>query len=73
MITKELRELSIAELDQKLRDQRAELVGLRLKKTSGQVENTARFGDLRRDIARLETLKNQKVRAAAVPAVAAAK
>ena len=65
MITKELRELSIAELDIKLRAQRSELVGLRLKKTAGQVENTARFGDLRRDIARLETLKNQKNRAAA--------
>jgi large subunit ribosomal protein L29 len=71
MITKEQRELSLAELDSKLREQRAELVGLRLKKAAGQVENTARFGDLRRDIARLETLKNQKIRAAAIPAAAA--
>ena len=68
MITKEQRELSLAELDSKLREQRAELVGLRLKKAAGQVENTARFGELRHEIARMETLKGQKIRAAAVPA-----
>jgi len=65
MISKELRELSLVELDRKLREQRNELVGLRLKKAAGQVENTARFGEIRHEIARMETLKGQKVRAAA--------
>ena len=67
MISKELRELSPAELVSKLREQRDELVGLRLKQAASQVENTARFRDLRRQIARLETLRRQKS-LAAVPA-----
>ena len=60
MISKELRELSPVELDRKLHEQRDELVGLHLKKSSGQVENPARFRQLRREIARLETLKTQR-------------
>ena len=46
MISKELKELSIAELDRKMLEQRAELTGLHLKKSSGQVENPARFREL---------------------------
>jgi len=60
MLSKEIRELPPVELDRKLREQHDELVGLRLKQSSGQVENTARFKQLRRDIARLETLKRQR-------------
>lgn len=60
MISKELRELSIGELDRKLVENRAEYVSLRLKQSSSQVENPARFRQLRREIARLETLKTQK-------------
>ncbi len=68
MITKEMRELSSVELDRKLREQRDELVGLRLKQTSGQVENPARFRQLRREIARMETLKRQQPAQSAKPA-----
>ncbi len=60
MISKELKELPPVELDRKLREQHDELVGLRLKQSSGQVENTSRFKELRRDIARLETIKRQR-------------
>ena len=60
MLSKEIRELPPVELDRKLREQHDELVGLRLKQSSGQVENTARFKALRKDIARLETLKRQR-------------
>jgi large subunit ribosomal protein L29 len=60
MLSKEIRELPPVELDRKLREQHDELVGLRLKQSSGQVENTCRFKQLRRDIARLETLKRQR-------------
>ncbi|HTB64003.1 MAG TPA: 50S ribosomal protein L29 [Opitutales bacterium] len=60
MISKELKELPPVELDRKLTERRDELVGLRLKQSSGQVENTARFGELRREIARMETLKRQR-------------
>jgi large subunit ribosomal protein L29 len=60
MISKEFKELPPVELDRKLIEQRAELVGLRLKQSSGQVENPSRFRSLRRDIARLQTLKRQR-------------
>jgi large subunit ribosomal protein L29 len=60
MLSKEIRELPPVELDRKLREQHDELCGLRLKQSSGQVENTCRFKELRRNIARLETLKRQR-------------
>jgi large subunit ribosomal protein L29 len=56
----ELRELSAGELDKHVREHRAELLGLRLKQSSGQVENPARFREIRRTIARAHTLKRQK-------------
>ncbi|MGA2051855.1 MAG: 50S ribosomal protein L29 [Opitutales bacterium] len=61
----EIRELSATELDKQLRDHRDELLSLRLKQSAGQVENPARFRDLRRAIARVETIKREK---AVVPA-----
>jgi len=64
MFSKELKELPPVELDRKLTEQRDELVSLRLKQSSGQVENPSRFRTLRRDIARLLTLKRQRELAA---------
>jgi large subunit ribosomal protein L29 len=65
MITKQMRELSSVELANKLREHRDELVGLHLKQSSGQVENPARFRELRREIARMKTLQRQQATAAA--------
>jgi len=61
----ELRELPVTELDKQVRDHRDELLTLRLKKTSGTVENPARFRELRKAIARAETIKRQKTLAPA--------
>lgn len=63
MTPKEIRELSAQEIQQKLRELRDELTGLRVRKSSGQVENPARFGAIRKDIARLETISAQKASA----------
>jgi len=60
MKAKEVRELSLEEIEQKLRDARAELDSINIRKVTGQVENTGRIRVLRRDIARLETIKTQK-------------
>lgn len=65
MKTKELRELAPAELDTRLRETREKLLHLRLRKQTGQVEKTHELRVLRKDIARLETLKQEK---AAAPA-----
>lgn len=60
MTSKEIRELSAGEIEIKLRDLSNELVLLRLKKSSGQVEKTHLLRAYRKDIARLETILKQK-------------
>jgi len=60
MKTKDIRELSIDEMNKKLRDFRNELLNLNIRKNAGQVENTGKIRIIRKDIARLETIKAQK-------------
>ncbi len=56
----ELRDLSVEELVAKSRELRGELFNVKMKKSTGQLENTARLGTLRRDIARAETVLREK-------------
>lgn len=60
MKAKEIRDLSVAEINVKLNETREKLLGLRLRKQTGQVEKTHELRALRKDIARLETIKTQK-------------
>ncbi len=60
MKSKEIKELSAEEVAKKLREMREELLNLNIRKGTGQVENTGRIRELRRDIARFETIKTQK-------------
>ncbi len=60
MKAKEIRELSVAEISQKLNETREKLLALRLRKQTGQIEKTHELKSLRKDIARLETIKKQK-------------
>jgi large subunit ribosomal protein L29 len=64
MKAKEIRELSPAEIQAKLRSTRDQLLQLRLRKQTGQVERTDELRTLRKDIARLETILTAKQRAA---------
>ncbi|MBD74825.1 MAG: 50S ribosomal protein L29 [Rickettsiales bacterium] len=57
---KEYRELKESELKTKINDFRKESLNLRFQKSSGQLENTARISFVRKEIARLKTLINQK-------------
>ena len=52
----ELKELSLLELQQRLRDSLDNLEALRFQLDSGQLPNTARVRTLRRDIAKIRTL-----------------
>ena len=63
MKIKDIRELSIPELERTIRDTRDQLLELKLRKQTGQVENTAELTQRRRDIARMETIRNEKVMA----------
>jgi large subunit ribosomal protein L29 len=56
----EFRELSVEELETKSRELRGELFNVKIKKSTGQLENTARLRLLRRDIARAETILCEK-------------
>ena len=60
MTAKEIRDLSPGENATKLREIRDQLLQLRLRKQTGQVEKTHELRTLRKDIARLETIANEK-------------
>jgi large subunit ribosomal protein L29 len=56
----ELRDLSEEELRGKLRELQEELFNLRFQLATGQIENVGRIRTVRRDIARLKTVQQQK-------------
>ncbi len=60
MKARELRELSLDELNAKSRALRGELFNAQVKKSTGQLENTAKLRLLRRDIARVETILRER-------------
>jgi large subunit ribosomal protein L29 len=59
----EIRVLSEEELSAKSRELRTELFNARIRHATGQMENTAKLGLLRRDIARVESVLTEKRRA----------
>lgn len=60
MKAKEIRELSDAELEQKLIDTRQELFNLRFQSVTGALENPARMTLVKRDIARIITIRAER-------------
>ena len=60
MTSKEIRELSPVEIATKARETREQLLQLKMRKQTGQVEKTHELRTLRKDIARLETIANEK-------------
>jgi large subunit ribosomal protein L29 len=58
--TSELRELSDAQLEEKLTEAREEEFRLRFRSATEAIDNPMRYRSLRREIARLLTLLRQK-------------
>ncbi len=58
--TEELRKLSIKELDMQLEDALLEMSNLRIQHSTRQLDNPLRIQRVRRDIARLKTIINEK-------------
>ena len=56
----EIHNLRDAELVAKLIDAKQEAFGLRFKHATGELENTARLGQSKRDVARLLTIAKQR-------------
>ena len=61
MKARELRDLSEAELRQKETDLTAELFNLKFQHATGQLENTERLPQVRKDLARVKTLLGEKI------------
>ena len=70
--TTEFREMTDDELGTRLAEARQELFNLRFQHVTGQLDNYARLGQLRRDIARIETILRENEIAAAEAAEAEA-
>ena len=64
MASKEIRELAPNEITTKIRELRDQLVQLRMRKQTGQIEKPHLLREYRKDIARLETVLNEKKRKA---------
>jgi large subunit ribosomal protein L29 len=60
MKAKEIRELTDAEAQAKLRDLRQELFNLRLQQQTARLERPSRIREVRRDMARIETVLRQR-------------
>lgn len=56
----EVRGKDLTELRVDLQELRKELFDLRFKSTAEQVQNTARFSQIRRDIARIQTVLRER-------------
>lgn len=56
----EVRELDVEELQRRVAQTRRELFNLRFQHATGQLENTGQLKEVRRNIARLLTVLNQK-------------
>jgi len=60
MRAKEIRELSLDEMQQKERETAEEIFRLRMRKSTGQLENPMRVRVLRRDLAKLKTIQRER-------------
>ena len=56
----EIRDLSIAELEEKLQDSKKELFNLRFRKAVNQLENPKRITEVKKTIARILTVINDR-------------
>ena len=61
----QIRELGDSELETRLVEAKQELFNLRFQNVTGQLDNSARIGQVRRDVARIETILRQREIAAA--------
>ena len=59
-VVKELRALSDEELNSKIKESKKELFDLRLKQSTGSLEKPSRIHELRKNIARMNTILNER-------------
>jgi len=60
MKMQKIREMTGSELDNMLGDLRKERLNLHIQSRTGQLENPAKFNQIRKDIARIQTEQNTR-------------
>jgi large subunit ribosomal protein L29 len=60
MKAKEIRDLGVADLEKKVGELNQELFNLRFQLHTGHLENSARLGQVKKDIARVKTVLQEK-------------
>ena len=60
MKASDVRAMSLDQLTEKLGELKKEQFNLRFQRATGQLENTARVRQVRRDIARIQTIAGEK-------------
>ncbi|CBH22310.1 large subunit ribosomal protein L29 [Acetoanaerobium noterae] len=63
MKAKELRDMTVIELGSKLNELKGELFNLRFQLATGQLDNPVKLRFIRKDIARVKTILNEKQKA----------
>ena len=63
MNAEDLRSKTLDELKAQMTDLRKESFNLRFQRASGQLANSARVREVRREIARIQTILNERARA----------
>lgn len=61
MTNEEIRKMDVDKIDAKVIELKGELFDLRMKQSSGTLTQTHRIHELRKTIARLKTIKNEKL------------
>ena len=59
-VVKELRTLSNEELVAKIKESKKELFDLRLKQSTGSLEKPSKIRELRKNVARMQTILNER-------------
>lgn len=60
MQVKDIREMDTTKINQEIIDLKKELFDLRFQQATGQLENTARIGKVKKTIARMKTILNER-------------
>ncbi len=60
MKTNELRKLTTEELNKKVLESKEELFNLRMQKATGSLEKPSRITELRKTVARIKTILNER-------------
>ena len=61
----DLRDMETSELETRLTEAKQELFNLRFRHVTGQLDNSSRLGELRKDVARMHTILREQESAAA--------